>query len=98
MPDRAYKIQCDAYITPTFFFNTSAAIPFAYMSEYIARGAARKILSDTGDWELFDRNEPLFREQENFVLRRSDRQRATQRTPTIFSQNVSQNPWLYTQY
>lgn len=98
VPDRAYKIQCDAHITPTFFFNTTASVPFAYMSEYIARGAARKILSDTGDWELFDRNEPLFREQENFVLRRSDRQRATQRTPTIFSAQQSQNPYLYSQY
>jgi hypothetical protein len=98
VPDRAYKIQCNAYVSPTVFFNTSGSVPFAYMSEYIARGAARKILSDTGDYEQMQFYEPLFREQENLVLRRSDRQRSTQRTPTIFSSQTSSNPFIYTQY
>ncbi len=65
------------------FFASQAAIPFAYMSEYIARGAARKILSDTG---------------ENLVLRKTSRQNATQRTPTIFSAQNSNNPYIYSQY
>lgn len=98
IPDRAYKIQVDAYITPIVFFNTGASIPFAYMSEYIARGAARKILSDTGDYDQFGFYETLFREQENLVLRRTDRQRAVERTPTIFSAQMSNNPFIYTQY
>jgi len=98
VPDRAYKIQCDAYVTPTVFFNSNASVPFAYMSEYFARGAARKILSDTGDYDQFAFYEQLFREQENLVLRRSERQRATQRTPTIFSNQTQANSYLYTQY
>jgi hypothetical protein len=98
VPDRAYKIQVDAYLTPTVFFNSTGSVPFAYMSEYLARGAARKILSDVGDYEQVQFYEPMFREQENLVLRRSDRQRATQRTATIFSGQIGQNPWLYTQY
>ena len=98
VPDRAYKIQADAYITPTQFLTTNAAIPFAYMSEYIARGAARKILSDSGDVEQLQFYEPFFREQENLVLRRTSRQNATQRTPTIFSAQTMQNPYLYSQY
>ncbi len=98
VPDRAYKIQVDAYITPTVFFNTQASIPFAYMSEYIARGAARKILSDNGDYDQFQFYEPFFREQENLVLRRTSRQNATQRTPTIFSAQTSNNPYIFTQY
>lgn len=98
VPDRAYKIQCDAYVTPIVFFNSSASVPFAYMSEYFARGAARKILSDTGDYDQMAFYEQLFREQENLVLRRTSRQNATQRTPTIFSSQTSANPYIYTQY
>lgn len=98
VPDRSYKIQLDCYITPTAFLETADAVPFNYMSEYLARGAARKILSDNADYDQFQFYEPLFREQENNVLRRSERQRATQRTPTIFSAQTTQNPYLYTQY
>lgn len=85
VPSKAYKVQIDCFITPQQFLNTDDAMPFSYMSEYLARGAARKILSDSGDYEQFQFYEPLFREQENNVLRRSSRQNATQRTPTIFS-------------
>jgi hypothetical protein len=98
VPARAYKIQVDAYITPAVFFNSQASIPFAYMSEYIARGAARKILSDTGDYEQTQFYEPLFKEQEALVLRRTSRQNAVMRTPTIFSGVTSNNPYQYTQY
>ena len=100
VPDRPYKIQVEAYVTPSVFFNTQASMPFAYMTEYFARGAAQKILSDTGDWDQHDRYEGKFREQENFVLRRTSRQRATQRTPTIFSNQTSagQSPYFNAQY
>jgi len=60
------------------------------MSEYIARGAARKILSDTGDFEQFNFYEPLFREQELLVWKRSQRQWTASRTPTIYSQGINQ--------
>ena len=98
VPDRAYKIQMDAQVTPSVFFNTQAAVPFAYMAEYIARGAAQKILSDTADYEQWQFYERLFREQENFVLRRTSRQKAVERTPTIFSAQQQQNPYFYTNY
>ena len=98
VPDRPYKIQIDTHITPAAFLSTDDAVPFAYMSEYLARGAARKILSDNADYDMFQFYEPLFREQENLVLRRTSRQNATQRTPTIFSSQNSQNPYFFTQY
>lgn len=98
VPDRPYKVQFDAFITPAQFLNTGSSVPFAYMAEYLARGAARKILSDNGDYEQFQFYEPLFKEQENLVLRRTSRQNATQRTPTIFTQVNGQNPYLYTTY
>lgn len=98
VPSRPHKIQFDAYITPAQFLNTADAVPFAYMSEYLARGAARKILSDSGDYDQFSFYETLFQEQECLVLRRSSRQFSTQRTSTIFNQMTGQNPYLYTQY
>ncbi len=85
-PDRQYLVELDAYLTPAAFFNTTKAIPFGYMAEYIARGAARKILSDTGDVEQFQFYEPLFREQELLVWKRSQRQWTSTRTQTIYSQ------------
>lgn len=85
-PDKQYLVEIDAYLSPAAFLNTAAAVPFGYMSEYIARGAARKILSDTGDIEQFQFYEPLFREQELLVWKRSQRQWTNNRTETIYSQ------------
>ena len=85
VPDRQYLVELDAYLSPAAFLNTGAAIPFGYMSEYIARGAARKMLADTGDWEQFDRYEPLFIEQERLVWKRSQRTWTSTRTETLYS-------------
>lgn len=98
VPDRPYKIEIDANVTPAQFLTTADSIPFAYMSEYLARGAARKILTDNADYEQFTFYEPLFREQENLVLRRTSRQRAVERTPTIFSARPFTNQLGYWQY
>lgn len=89
-PDKQYLVEIDAYLSPAAFLSSSQAIPFGYMCEYIARGAARKILSDTGDWDQYDRYEPLFIEQEQLVWKRSQRQWTATRTETIYSQGVSQ--------
>ena len=51
-----------------------------------ARRFARKILSDTGDIEQFQFYEPLFKEQELLVWKRSQRQFTATRTQTIYSQ------------
>jgi len=85
VPFTQYLVQLEGYLSPSAFLNSSAAIPFGYMSEYLARGAARKILSDTGDVEQFMFYEPLFKEQEALVWKRSQRQFTATRTQTIFS-------------
>jgi len=86
-PNTQYLVEIECYLTPAAFLNSSNAIPFGYMAEYIARGAARKILSDTGDVEQFNFYEPLFREQETLVWKRSQRQWTSTRTETIYSNN-----------
>lgn len=90
-PNVAYAVEMTGYLSPAAFLTTSDALPFAYMAEYIARGAARKILSDTGDLEQFNFYEPLFKEQEMLVWKRSQRQFTATRTPTIFSQAAGGN-------
>jgi len=89
-PNTQYLIELDAYLTPAAMLSSSTAVPFAYMAEYIARGAARKILSDTGDWEQFAAYEPLFIEQERLVWKRSQRIITATRTATIFSNGEGQ--------
>lgn len=84
-PNTQYLVELDAYLTPAAFLATGNTAPFGYMCEYIARGAARKILADTGDTEQFSFYEPLFREQEMLVWKRSQRQFTATRTDTIFS-------------
>jgi hypothetical protein len=84
-PDNQYTVELTAYLSPSAFLNTAQGIQFGYMCEYLARGAARKILSDTGDIEQFNFYEPLFREQEMLVWKRSQRQFTSTRTQTIYS-------------
>lgn len=90
-PAMQYLVELDAYLSPCSFFNSTNAIPFGYMAEYIARGAARKILADTGDVEQFNFYEPLFHEQEQLVWKRSQRQWTSTRTETIYSQGYNQS-------
>ena len=98
VPDAQYLIELDAYLSPAAFLSSSDALPFGYMSEYFARGAARKILSDTGDFEQFNAYEPLFVEQELLVVKRSERQRTTTRTPTIYSNNYNKGVNYFSSY
>ena len=98
VPDQQYLVEMDAYLSPAAFLNTAAAIPFGYMAEYIARGAARKILADTGDVEQFQFYEPLFIEQEQLVWKRSQRLWTASRTESIYSQGFGQGAGFNNNY
>jgi hypothetical protein len=97
-PDTQYLVQLEAYLSPSAFLNTAQAIPYGYMAEYIARGAGRKILSDTGDVEQFQFYEPLFREQEQLVWKRSQRTWTSSRTESIYSQGFGQGAGFNNNY
>lgn len=87
-PSRQFLVELDAYLSPAAYLSSEKSIPFGYMAEYIARGAARKILSDTGDVEQFIFYEPLFKEQEMMVWKRSQRQFTATRTETLYSRGL----------
>jgi hypothetical protein len=63
------------------------------MAEYIARGAARKILQDLGDAELLQFSEAAFQEQEDYILRRTYRQTTNQPTSTIYNSSPTILGW-----
>lgn len=89
-PDQQYLVELTAYLSPCAYLSTTQSVQYAYMAEYIARGAARKILADTGDVEQFMFYEPLFKEQETLVWKRSQRQFTNTRTTTIYSEGINQ--------
>lgn len=91
IPDKPYVFQIDAYYNPAAFISTTNAIPYRWMAEYFARGTARKILQDYGDIEQLQLYEPFFKEQENFVLRRTYRQNSNVRTATIYQAQTGFN-------
>lgn len=84
-PSQSYLVELDAYLTPAAYLNSNQALSFGYMAEYLALGAARKILSDTGDGEQLNFYESRFNEQEQLVWKRSQRQWTATRTQTIYS-------------
>ena len=86
-PNTQYRVELGCYLSPAAFISSGQYVPFAYMSEFLARGAARKILSDTGDAEQLAFYEPLYQEQKMLVWKRSQRILTSTRTETIFSQN-----------
>ena len=84
-PARQHTVSLEAYLSPAAFFQSNEALPFAYMAEYLARGAAQKYLSDVGDWDQFKQYQPLFITQEHLVWKRSQRQKTSTKTETIYS-------------
>lgn len=97
VPRQAYLAVFDAYLTPAAFLNSSAAVTFNWMADYLAHGTARRILKDLGDQDQLQLYEPFFYEQERQVLRRTTRQNSNTRTSTIFQGQITNYVGNYTQ-
>lgn len=95
VPSKPFLFQIDAYYNPAAFLASSNAVPYRWMTEYLARGTARKILQDYGDVEQLQLYEPMFREQEALVLRKTYRQNSNTRVATIYQGQTSYNPGSY---
>lgn len=91
VPDKPYLFKICAYMNPSAFLSTTENVPFRYMTEYLGRGAARKILMDFGDVEQLQLYESAFQEQEDYILRRTYRQRQNQPFPSIYNGQNSNN-------
>lgn len=93
VPDRTYKIEVEAYQTPTQFMTTSQNPVLNQWWKYIALGTARDILTDRQDMEGVENITGMLKEQEGLVLERQGVEEIGQRNTTLFSGAVQQAGW-----
>ncbi len=93
VPDNVYKVEIETYLTPVqFLLNTDSPILNQWW-QYIAIGAAIKVLEDRNDIEGVSTLIPLFDRQESLILERQGVEEIGQRNSTIFSSAVQQQGW-----
>ena len=91
VPDKAYKIQLDAYILPTKLLADSDVPEVAQWWEYIAFGAAKKIFEERQDIDGLQSIFGSFKEQETIALRRTIIQNSQKRNSTIYENGGGNN-------
>lgn len=91
VPDKAYKIQLDAYILPTTLLNDADVPEIAQWWEYIAFGAAKKIFEERQDMDGLQSIFGSFKEQETIALRRTIVQNSQKRISTIYENDGGNN-------
>lgn len=87
VPDQPYRINFEVFARPTALLSAGQYPELEEYWQYIAYGAARKILQDTMDLETVQLIDPEFREQEALCLRRTLVQYSNERTATIYTDN-----------
>ena len=90
VPDKAYKVSIEVYRTPSQLLAVAADEPdIQQWWQYIAFGAAYKVLEDRQDLETMQALAARLDEQKQLVLHRTIMQDTNQRTETIFSEQSS---------
>jgi hypothetical protein len=87
IPDQPYRVQFEAYQMPIALLQENQSPQLEEWWQYIAYGAARKILQDRMDLDTVALVEPEFREQERLCLRRTIVQYTNERVATIYTEN-----------
>ena len=88
IPNATYKVSCEAYRLPTFL--AAGEDPrLKEMWQLLAFGGALKCMADSGDMESYANYFPLYKEQENLILRRTLAQLTNQRSNTIYQQQTT---------
>lgn len=93
VPDQSYKIEMEVYVRPTELLSTNQSPDLEQWWQYIAYGAAKKVLEDRMDFETVQLIMPEFKEQELLVQRTTIVQRTKQRSATIYTNQV--NGWNF---
>jgi hypothetical protein len=86
IPDQQYQVNVECNVLPTELLDAGQDPDLNQWWQYIAYGAAKKILEDRLDNETLALIMPEFKEQEKLVLRRTIEQQGDQRSSTIYSQ------------
>jgi len=90
VPDQPYRINFEVYQRPAALLATGQSPELEEYWQYIAYGAAKKIFEDRMDLDSVQLIMPEFKTQERLCLRRNLVQYATQRTATIYTEQVGQ--------
>ncbi len=88
VPDQAYRVELEAYVRPTELLAGSQQPEISDWWQYIAYGAAIKVLQDRMDTETVEQVWPEFKRQEMLVQRKTIVQNTTQRTQSIYAQQT----------
>lgn len=92
VPDRPYRVEVTVMQRPTELLTADQTPDLAQWWQYIALGAARKILQDRMDTEALSLLEPSFKEQQLLVLRSTTiMQQTQQQVSTIYNSNLNLN-------
>ena len=93
VPDKVYRVTVNVYKKPSQLLSNDTHSAdnepdVKQWWQYIAFGAAIKILQDRQDMESIQNLMPFFKEQEALILYRTATQQAEERTATIYSQQI----------
>jgi hypothetical protein len=89
VPQISYPVQMEVYVRPTQLISDEQSPQLEQWWQYIAYGAAIKVLQDRTDLDTVQLLMPEFKEQERMVLRTTLVQEATQRASSIYQQQTS---------
>lgn len=94
VPDKVYKVSVEVYSKPMQLLSANNndgenTLDVNQWWQYIAFGAAIKVLQDRQDMESIQNIMPFFKEQENLILYRTATQQAPERTATIYTDQMS---------
>ena len=99
VPDKVYEVKLQIREQPTILINDTDSPVIGEWWQYIAYGAAKKIFEDRADSEGVNRITPEFNRQKILVMRKTNLNKSSDRTATIFTgcDNIS-NSWYRSGY
>lgn len=89
VPDQAYEIKMDTYVTPTALLNSSDEPQLREWWQLIAYGASLKIFADNVDMENYGKINVLFDLQKRLIERRTLQQLKLSRVSTIYTDDFN---------
>lgn len=99
VPDQSYQVKMEVFIRPTQLMQATDIPEMEQWWQWIAYGAAKKVLEDKNDIETIQTIMPEYKMQERLVLRRTLVELANQRAATIYTEQTSllgSNSWDWT--
>lgn len=88
VPDDSYLVSIAAYQYPTAFLTSTDHPEIDQWWQAIALGASLKFFEDRGDFQQLQAYYPLYDQQMRLALRRTIVQQTTERTATIYTDQV----------